>query len=112
MRVSPTINNSNTEIAATKDSKAAAAAREAKKKEKTGAAANSAVNTEGSVNANISAKGKEFARAKEIASNAPDVREEKIAELKLRIAAGKYNVDPRAVADRMVDEHLKTAGSG
>jgi negative regulator of flagellin synthesis FlgM len=62
--------------------------------------------------AQISTKGKEFARAKEVATSAPDVREERIAELKRRIAAGKYQVDANAVADRMVDEHLKTAGPG
>jgi len=33
-----------------------------------------------------------------------------VAELKKRIAEGKYKVDANAVADRMVDEHLNTAG--
>src|ERR1700746_3883953 len=54
----------------------------------------------------IPARGRELAQAKEVAGNAPDVREEKIAKLKEMIAAGKYKVDPQAVADRMVDEHL------
>lgn len=61
-------------------------------------------------NTEISAKAKEFARAKEVASSAPDVREEKIAELKRRISAGKYQIDADAVADRMVDDHLKMSG--
>jgi negative regulator of flagellin synthesis FlgM len=56
----------------------------------------------------ISAKGREFAQAKEVAGNAPDVREEKIAKLKAMVDAGKYKVDPHAVADRMVDEHLSS----
>jgi flagellar biosynthesis anti-sigma factor FlgM len=56
----------------------------------------------------ISAKGRELAQAKEVASNAPDVREEKIAKLKEMISAGKYKVDSHAVADRMVDEHLSS----
>ena len=56
----------------------------------------------------ISAKGRELAQAKEVASNAPDVREEKIAKLKEMINAGKYKVDAHAVADRMVDEHLSS----
>jgi negative regulator of flagellin synthesis FlgM len=64
----------------------------------------------GAVNAEISDKGKEFAKAKAAASAAPDVREEKIAALKARIADGKYKVDADAVADRMVDEHLKMSG--
>jgi negative regulator of flagellin synthesis FlgM len=56
----------------------------------------------------ISARARDMSKAKELAMSAPDVREEKIAELKKRIAAGTYNVDSHAVADRMVDEHLKT----
>ena len=56
----------------------------------------------------ISARARDMSKAKELATSAPDVREEKIAELKKRIAAGSYNVDSHAVADRMVDEHLKT----
>ncbi len=65
-----------------------------------------------SVKAEISSRGKEMARAKEVANSAPDIREEKVAELKRRIAAGKYNVSPEAIADKMVDEHLKTADMG
>jgi negative regulator of flagellin synthesis FlgM len=56
----------------------------------------------------ISARGKEMAHAKSVATDAPDVREAKIAELRRRIAEGRYNVDPHKVADRMVDEHLKS----
>jgi len=56
----------------------------------------------------ISARARDMSKAKELATAAPDVREEKIAELKKRIAAGNYNVDATAIADRMVDEHLKT----
>ena len=62
---------------------------------------------EGGTRAEISAKAHELAKAKAAASDTPDVREEKIAELKSRIAAGKYHVDPEAVADRMVDEHMQ-----
>lgn len=61
--------------------------------------------------AEISAKGREVANAKAAASAAPEVREEKIAELKRKIAAGSYKVDAEAVADKMVDEHL-SAGIG
>jgi negative regulator of flagellin synthesis FlgM len=63
---------------------------------------------EGDTRPEISARAKELASAKAAATSAPDVREAKIAELKERIAAGKYNVDPKAVADRMVDEHLSS----
>lgn len=54
----------------------------------------------------ISGKAKDLAHAKDVASQAPDIREQKIAEIKARIAAGKYEVNSKAIADRMVDEHL------
>jgi negative regulator of flagellin synthesis FlgM len=63
---------------------------------------------EGDSRPEISSKARELATAKAAASAAPDVREAKIAELKERIAAGKYNVDAKAVADRMVDDHLSS----
>jgi negative regulator of flagellin synthesis FlgM len=81
---------------------AAAQAEAAKKSEKAAAAA------EGAVKADISTKGKEMAQAKAVATSAPDVREQKIQELKRRISSGEYNVSPEKVADKMVDEHLKS----
>ena len=74
----------------------------------TGASGSSAA-TE-STSAEISQKAREFAKAKAAASSAPDVRAEKIAELKRKIASGEYNVKPDAIADRLVDEHLSTRG--
>jgi negative regulator of flagellin synthesis FlgM len=59
----------------------------------------------------ISAKAKEFSKAKEVANKAPDVREDKISELKKKIAAGTYQVSADAIADKMVDEHI-AAGIG
>jgi negative regulator of flagellin synthesis FlgM len=76
----------------------------AEKSAKSGASANAAASTK----TELSAKGREMAQAKAAASDAPDVREEKIAELKRRIAAGNYSVDSNAVADRMVDDHLRS----
>ena len=60
----------------------------------------------------VSQRGKESARAKKIATDTPDVRDERVAELKRRIESGNYKVDANAVADRMVDEHLRTSGIG
>lgn len=60
--------------------------------------------------AEISPKAKEFAQAKAAATEAPDVREDKIAEIKKRLAEGRYKVDVDAVADRLVNEHIKTSG--
>ena len=95
-------------------------AKAANKTEKTEQAAKAAESAKASsadsVKSDISSRGKELAKdmakAKEVANSAPDVREEKVAELKRRIAAGKYNVSPEAIADKMVDEHLRTADLG
>jgi len=59
------------------------------------------------VKAEISNKSREFANAKAVATSAPDVRADKIAELKRRIADKSYKVDNVAVADKLVDEHLR-----
>jgi negative regulator of flagellin synthesis FlgM len=83
--------------------KANAAADKAKAEGNSSAAAAS-----GDSQTTISSKGRDAAKAMAAANSAPDVREEKIAELKRRIAAGKYQVDPKAVADKMVDEHLSS----
>src|SRR4051812_11136549 len=107
MRVSAPTNNQSSEIKSTRGSQQAASAQAAKKKP--GEASESkAVDTSGSVNAQISSKARDAAKVKDVAANAPDVREEKIAELKRRIADGKYGVNAEAVADRMVDDHLRT----
>jgi negative regulator of flagellin synthesis FlgM len=60
----------------------------------------------------ISDRARDLSKAKAAATEAPDVREEKIAELKRRIAGGKYGVDSHAIADHMVDEHLEMSGLG
>ena len=60
----------------------------------------------------ISSKAKDLAKAKAVAAETPDVREQKIAELKKRISEGSYKVDARATADRLVDEHMKFGGIG
>jgi len=65
-----------------------------------------------SVNAEISSKSKEMGRAKTIASETPDIREDKVANLKSRIESGNYRVDSDAIADRLVDEHFGFPGVG
>jgi negative regulator of flagellin synthesis FlgM len=55
--------------------------------------------------AEISSKAKDMAKAHAVASAAPDVREDRIAELKKRIASGEYRVDSDAVAEKMIGEH-------
>ena len=64
---------------------------------------------ESSVSAEISSKARDMAQAKAVASGAPDIREAKIEELRKRIAAKQYNVKPEDIADKMVEEHLRTS---
>jgi negative regulator of flagellin synthesis FlgM len=65
----------------------------------------------GSVNAEISSKARDLARAKQAASDAPDVRESRIAELREKIQNKTYNVSAEAIADRLVDDHLRMTGA-
>jgi len=57
----------------------------------------------------ISGKGKEAAKAKEIANATADIDEAKVARLKAQIQNGTYKVDAERLADRMVDEHMLTS---
>lgn len=62
----------------------------------------------GAVKAEVSDRAREMAQARQIATDAPETREERIAALKARIQSGDYKVDSKAVADRMVDDHLRS----
>ena len=57
----------------------------------------------------LSAKGRDIDKAKRIADAAPEINEDKVARLKKAIAEGTYKVDDSAIADRLVDEQLKTS---
>lgn len=105
--------NSSIQSTQTSETSQAGKAEKAKAKKAADAQADGAAGTPTATDtgAQISAKGREMAQAKSIADQAPEIREAKIAELKKKIAAGKYSVDANAVADRMVDDHLK-AGIG
>jgi len=56
----------------------------------------------------VSPRAQEAKRIKELAMAAPDVDEAKVAKFRQMIDEGKYKVDAKAVADRLVDEHLAT----
>ena len=58
----------------------------------------------------LSPKAQDIKKIKELAKNAPDVDMNKVEKFKRMIADGSYKVDAKAVADRMVDEHLMSAG--
>lgn len=52
---------------------------------------------------NLSAASKEAQIAKEIVALEPDIRADKVSELKQKIESGNYTVDHKAVADKMVN---------
>ncbi len=55
---------------------------------------------------NLSTASKEAQTAREVIASEPDVREDKVAELKERIESGNYTVDNKAVADKIVDSFI------
>lgn len=54
----------------------------------------------------LSTKAQEFQRIRQIVDQTPDVRQDKVRELKDRIESGKYVVDSGKVAARMLGESL------
>lgn len=58
-------------------------------------------------------RGAEQKKAFDIAKNTPDVREDRVAELKAKIQAGTYEIDSGKIADGMlreaIMEHLATS---
>lgn len=57
----------------------------------------------------LSDRAQEAKKIKEIALAAPDVDQAKVEKFRKLIDEGKYVVDSKAVADRMVDEQLMSA---
>lgn len=62
----------------------------------------------GASRVDVSSRAQEAKRIKELAMAAPDVDEAKVAKFRQLIDDKKYQVDARAVADKMVDDHLET----
>ena len=58
----------------------------------------------------LSSRAQDIKKIKELAMNSPDVDANKVEKFKRMIAEGTYKVDAKAVADRMVDEHLQGSG--
>jgi len=55
----------------------------------------------------LSPKAQDAKRIKEIAMSVPDIDEAKVAKFRDMIDKGEYKTDAKAIADRMVDEHLE-----
>ena len=66
---------------------------------------NSASVQSGREQVQISQVGKDYQIAKQAVANASDVREDKVADLKARIAAGTYNVSPDDFASKLLEKY-------
>ena len=55
---------------------------------------------------NLSDKAQALQKAKDIASDS-SINEARVSELQNLIDSGNYKVDAKAVADRLIDEHLE-----
>ncbi|HCR41447.1 MAG TPA: flagellar biosynthesis anti-sigma factor FlgM [Lachnospiraceae bacterium] len=54
----------------------------------------------------ISQTGKDYQIAKNALKSVPDVREERVREIKERIASGTYNVNAEEVADKLIENYF------
>ncbi len=59
-----------------------------------------------SVKVDLSTRAQDAKRIKELAMQVPDVDQAKVDKFQKLIDSGNYKVDSKAVADRLVDEHL------
>ncbi len=67
-----------------------------------------ALSDTGATKIDLSDRAQEAKRIQELATAAPDVDTEKVEKFRRLIDSGEYKVDAKAVADKMVDEHLET----
>ena len=54
----------------------------------------------------LSGRAKEVQQARQIIAGLPDVRKDKVADLKARIDDGSYQVDGEKIAEKMIGESL------
>ncbi len=107
MKVNPNVNSGIQSTQADKLQKSDQASRtdKARQVEKARQDFKTPPSTNTSANAEISSKAKDAAKAHVVAATTPDVREDRVAELKRKIAEGTYKVDSDAIADKMIREH-------
>lgn len=101
--------NLNTSDAKAEKAAGAASAAAAKKSSHSEAAAGASAGTQ-ATKVELSSKAQDINKIKELAKNSPDVDSAKVEKFKRMIAEGKYKVDAKAVASKMVDEHLMASG--
>jgi negative regulator of flagellin synthesis FlgM len=54
----------------------------------------------------LSPEARQIQEAKVLAASLPDIREEKVAEIRARIDAGTYQIDGEKIAAKMIEESL------
>lgn len=54
----------------------------------------------------LSSKALDLNRIREIVRKTPDIREDKVALLREKIASGNYGISGQEIADKMLREHL------
>ena len=54
----------------------------------------------------LSNKAKDIQKIKQVLDQTPEVRDEKVKELKRQIESGNYAIDPGKIADKMLGESL------
>jgi negative regulator of flagellin synthesis FlgM len=106
-KIGPNVSNALTNNAGVQKSNKAKAAQSAEN----GAEKIKSKASEGDFNVNLSTKSKEMQEARlkalDIARNTPDVREDKIMELKKKIESGEYKVSSENIADGILREAVK-----
>ena len=50
----------------------------------------------------LSEKSKQIARVRDLAESAPDIRRDKVEEIKAKLAAGTYQVNAEEIADKLL----------
>ena len=55
---------------------------------------------------NLSTKARDIQQAKNAVTSLPDVRQEKVQEIKTQVDKGTYNVNAGKIADKMVNESI------
>ena len=61
----------------------------------------------GSAKVKLSERAQDMKKIRERIDSTPDVDDAKVAKYKSMLSNGQYKVDAKAVADKMVDEHVK-----
>ena len=59
-------------------------------------------------NVEISRAAQDYQLAKKAVGEAPDIREEKVKDIKEQLASGSYNVSAVEIADKMVSKYFDT----